>query len=561
MLLALLVLAMAALALASCGGDDQTILVPGGGGGGGGGGTGTVSMGSGVPARVHGRYHRRGRASSRRRRQHQPLGFLVSQQRLLHAVGRSTLLVGLHRPGARDRDDHRSPHLDRHCSRRHYVGYRLLRRRRGHGCRDGNGTCTLTATGTVTVAAAAAVGSIQFISATPDKIGLQGTGGIGLPETSTVVFRLSIPPAARWRVEDVTFAAEYQVGGITITPATGTSGADGTCQTVVQRARCATSVRVTATVDLHGHGHPVEPAHHHHRSCRIRTAFSIARTCPNVEAFDYDGVQDAVTVRSGRPFPEPGSRRHGGDTSTAEGGSIAGGCTTTTRRALAQNRASARSTGPAPVRGLRMAASRSSPPRSARRASPMPMPMAISTTANAFDDLGEAFRDDDEDGAYELPGEFFYDFDSDSMRDRRTASSAACSATVPVPRRVRAMRRRTARSASASTPRSSCRAARRTSARRQLWTASTAGEGTVLITVRTHVSNPCAAGTHDQRHNDERATRRPNPNSRCPARFRMGRRAYQFILAGGHNACDQPDDNHRGNAAGLVDSQFISVDD
>ena len=52
------------------------------------------------------------------------------------------------------------------------------------------GGAALSATGTITVASATA-GSIKFISATPGLIGLKGTGGLGVPETSTVIFNVT----------------------------------------------------------------------------------------------------------------------------------------------------------------------------------------------------------------------------------------------------------------------------------------------------------------------------------------------------------------------------------
>ncbi|MCG8435514.1 MAG: hypothetical protein MJA83_15945, partial [Gammaproteobacteria bacterium] len=47
----------------------------------------------------------------------------------------------------------------------------------------------LGATGTV-ILAPAAIGSINFVSATPTNIGLKGTGGTGRSETSTVIFQV-----------------------------------------------------------------------------------------------------------------------------------------------------------------------------------------------------------------------------------------------------------------------------------------------------------------------------------------------------------------------------------
>src|SRR6185312_6739283 len=86
------------------------------------------------------------------------------------------------------------------------------------------GSQSLTATGTVTVAAAS-VGSIQFMSATPTSIGLKGTG---LQETSTVIFKVVDSTGGARPGVDVTFSLNTQVGGLTLSPSTATSAADGT---------------------------------------------------------------------------------------------------------------------------------------------------------------------------------------------------------------------------------------------------------------------------------------------------------------------------------------------
>jgi hypothetical protein len=267
---------------------------------------------------------------------------------------------------------------------------------------------SLSATGTVTVAGAA-VGSIQFISATPEKIGLQGTGGVGLPETSTVVFRVVDATGGPVAGADVAFALDTSVGGITFTPATATSGANGNVQTVVKSGTVATTVRVSATVTS------VSPTIGTQSSQLVVTtglpdqdSFSLAVECPNVEAYNYDGVQNPVTVRLSDRFnnPVPDGTAV---TFNAEGGNIAGSCTTTT---------TTDESGVCTVNWI--------------SANPRPTDGRVSLIATAigeesfsdvngngvfddadnFTDLPEAFRDDNENGIHNS-GEFFFDFNQD----------------------------------------------------------------------------------------------------------------------------------------------------
>ena len=326
-LLALLVSALALVALSSCGGGDNTIFYPGsggGGGGGGGGGAGAVSMGSGVPPAF-------------------TAGTIDVAVPNLAAGGSTTLSVSLVSDGALYTQSVDVSFSSACIATNQATVTTPVTTTTGvaqttyvaTGCSGAdvvtatatvNGT-TVTATGTVTVASAA-VGSIKFISATPDKIGLKGTGGVGLPETSTVIFQVVDLAGGPVAGEDVSFSLNTQVGGITRTPTTGTTAADGSVQTVVQAGTVATTVRVTATVDSTGTAT---------QSSQLiittglprQSAFSIAAACTNVEAYDYDGTQNAITVRLSDRFQNPvpdGTAV----TFNSEGGSIAGGCTTTT---------------------------------------------------------------------------------------------------------------------------------------------------------------------------------------------------------------------------------------
>ncbi|MEP4146604.1 MAG: hypothetical protein ABJL54_05235 [Halioglobus sp.] len=103
--------------------------------------------------------------------------------------------------------------------------------------------------GTVEVADAIA-GGLTFVSATPDLIVLKGTGGgPSRQEKSEVVFRVVDSNNQPVEDVDVIFSLTTEVGGLTFSPKTATSGADGNVSTIVSSGDVATVVRVVATAD------------------------------------------------------------------------------------------------------------------------------------------------------------------------------------------------------------------------------------------------------------------------------------------------------------------------
>jgi hypothetical protein len=188
---------------------------------------------------------------------------------------------------------------------------------------------SVSAVGTVTVAPGV-IGSIIYISATPTNIALRGTGSSTHPETSTVIFRV-LDQAGGPRVgTTVNFSLNTTVGGISVSPATAQSDANGNVQTVVQGGTVATTVRVTATVQ------GVTPVLATQSSQLTITtgipdqdSFSLAVQCPNVEAWNRDGVVVPVTARLSDRFNNPVPEGTA-VTLQAEGGSIVSQCQTGT---------------------------------------------------------------------------------------------------------------------------------------------------------------------------------------------------------------------------------------
>lgn len=176
------------------------------------------------------------------------------------------------------------------------------------------GSQSLTATGTVTVASAA-TGSIQFESATPTTIGLKGTGQ---PSTSTLIYKVLDSTGAPKPGVTVNFALSTTLGGLSLSPASAASAADGTVQTVVSSGTVHTSVIVTATI--------ASPALSTESSqLAVSTGIPASNTfsisvgpvqyggststngpaCPNVEAYTIDGVVVPINVSLADRYGNP----------------------------------------------------------------------------------------------------------------------------------------------------------------------------------------------------------------------------------------------------------------
>jgi hypothetical protein len=288
----------------------------------------------------------------------------------------------------------------------------------------------LLATGTVTVASAT-VGSIQFVSATPSTIGLKGTG---LNETSTVVFKVVDSTGGPRPGVAVSFALSTTVGGISLSPTPATSGADGTVQTVVSSGTAHTSVSVTATI--------ASPALSTQSGALAVTtglpaskAFSIATTgCPNVEAFNIDGIVVPIVVRLSDRYQNPAPDGTA-VAFTTNGGQIGGNCVTAGGTGSCSVNWTSSNPRPAPTDN----------PPSLRAGRTTVLATAIGEesftdangngfydTGEAFADLGEPYRDDNENNAYGL-GEYFLDFDQNQMRTPPSGvfKGIACTGNTP----------------------------------------------------------------------------------------------------------------------------------
>jgi hypothetical protein len=186
----------------------------------------------------------------------------------------------------------------------------------------------LVSTGVVTVSPPA-VGSIQYVAATPTSISLRGTGGLGRQETSQVSFRVVDIGGNPLGGRTVTFNLNTTVGGISLSAATATSDpSTGLVVTNVQAGTVSTPVRVTASTIAGAQTLTTQSD-----QLTITTgipaqdSFSLAVSTLNIEGWNYDGTTTQITVRMADHFKNPvpdGTAV----TFTAEGASIVGSCLT-----------------------------------------------------------------------------------------------------------------------------------------------------------------------------------------------------------------------------------------
>lgn len=110
------------------------------------------------------------------------------------------------------------------------------------------GSKTLIATGQITVAPAT-LGSLIFQGANPTIIGIAGMGGV---TSSKVTFQLL--DSNSHPVPDVTvsFSLDVATGGVTISPLSAITAADGTVSTFVQSGTAHITVHVSATATSNG---------------------------------------------------------------------------------------------------------------------------------------------------------------------------------------------------------------------------------------------------------------------------------------------------------------------
>jgi hypothetical protein len=196
------------------------------------------------------------------------------------------------------------------------------------------GSSTLTATGTLTVESAS-LGSLPFVEAAPTEIGLAGMGGVTSSKVTFQVLDTNGNP-----VPDVTvsYSLDITTGGVTISPASSKTGADGKAFTFVQAGTAHTVVHVSATavndgITIHGGSTGVTIS----TGIPTQGNFTLIVNPHNLEAGSVflGDVQSAVTVALSDRYQNPVTE--GTQVSfTTNGGGIDEHCVTATLNGTSQ---------------------------------------------------------------------------------------------------------------------------------------------------------------------------------------------------------------------------------
>jgi hypothetical protein len=264
---------------------------------------------------------------------------------------------------------------------------------------------TRTATGALTVQPAV-IGSMQFVSATPSIIGIRG---FGLTEVAEVIFRVLDTNGNPVSNEIVNFTLNSSVGGVNLPNTSDTSDADGLVRVDVQSGTVSTTVRVTATLASNPSISTQSDGLTISTGIADQDSVSLAVSNENPEALEIDGVVVVVTAYAADHFnnPVPDGTAV---TFTTEGGQIQSQCLTTDGSCTVNWTSSGtrpplgRSTILATLQGEESFYDQNGD--------------HVLTAGEAFTDVPEAFRDDDEDGVFSAANDaVFLDYNSNGTHD------------------------------------------------------------------------------------------------------------------------------------------------
>lgn len=236
-------------------------------------------------------------------------------------------------------------------------------------------------------------GSIQFISAEPEFMSLKGTGGVGYGETSQVSFKVVDIYGSPIEGATVSFTLSTTVGGLSLTPSSASSNSSGIVATTVQAGTIATPVRVGASVTLSDGQLIYVQSDLLTVTTGIPDQNSISLSMDKFapEGWEHDGETVNVTARVGDRFNNPvpdGTVIN----FTTEGGLIESSCQTA--GSVCSVVWTSQAPRPADHRSTVMAYAIGHETFYDYNAN------GVFDDGDAFDDIGEAFRDDDETGSY-----------------------------------------------------------------------------------------------------------------------------------------------------------------
>jgi hypothetical protein len=260
---------------------------------------------------------------------------------------------------------------------------------------------TVTATGTITVAAAQ-LGSMQFVSAEPENIGLKG---FGLIESSDITFRVLDTNSNPVSGQVVNFSLNTAVGGIALISASGTSDANGLVRATVTSGTIPSSVRVTASLASNSSISTQSDGVTVSTGISDQNSFSLSLSCHSPEGWSRDGEEVTTSIYAADHFNNPvpdGTAIY----FTTEGGQIDPQCLTEDGRCSV----TWTSANPRPDNGRVTILATMLGEESFIDSVPS---NGFMDSGETFFDLDEAFRDDNEDGVYTAYVDEFVDYNDD----------------------------------------------------------------------------------------------------------------------------------------------------
>ncbi|WP_444889702.1 hypothetical protein [Microbulbifer sp. DLAB2-AA] len=142
------------------------------------------------------------------------------------------------------------------------------------------------------------VGSIEFVSAEPEIINIQGSGG---KETSEVRFQVFSKDGLPMSGVEVNFTLEEGEGNVNLASSSGTTDAAGEVIALVSAGSVALPVRVKATItDSNGNtSYTFSSDLVVSAGILDQDSFSLSASVLRVNGDDYDGVTSEITIRVG----------------------------------------------------------------------------------------------------------------------------------------------------------------------------------------------------------------------------------------------------------------------
>ncbi len=267
---------------------------------------------------------------------------------------------------------------------------------------------SLSATGTVTIASTTA-SSIQLTAVSNSIIALSGTGSSSLPENASVSFIVKDNDGLPIQNESVTFSLNSTVGGISLSTTNATTDETGQVITTVQSGTVATSVRVTATVDSNTTLSTTSSTISISTGPPDQNSISLSASELNPRAWNVDGKTVTISARLADRFNNPIT--DGTSISfTTELGAIDASCTTVNGGCDVIWRSQSPRTNDLPAPGQPGITTIIATVEGEESFSDVDA-NGVFSDGDSFTDLGEAYRDDNDNAAYDA-GEFYVDFDS-----------------------------------------------------------------------------------------------------------------------------------------------------